>query len=136
MTTPRPALVWRWLPFRLVLAVIPAWFTLSILVFNVVTPIKALAALVLAVTVVSPVAGFLAAVALAPLGHLFAVVISNNDFRISEVIVVAFLAGWLLRGLDDRFGPRVPHAIGWLTAAAVVASIAGSTWRLSRYRAS
>jgi O-antigen ligase len=133
VTTPRPALVWRWLPFRLVLAVIPAWFTLSILVFNVATPIKALAALVLAITVVSPVAGFLSAVALAPLGHLFAVVISNNDFRISEVIVVAFLAGWLLRGLDDRFGPRVPHAIGWLTAAAVVASIAGSTWRLSRY---
>lgn len=115
------------------LAAVPAWLTLSILIFDVATPTKALVALVLALTIASPPAGFLAAVAIAPLGHLFAVVATNTDFRISEAAVLAFLTGWLLRGVDDRFGPRVPYAIGWLAAAAIVASIAGSVWRLGRY---
>jgi O-antigen ligase len=132
VTTSRPALLWRSLPLRLVLAVIPAWFTLSILIFNVETPIKALVGFILALSIVSPAAGFLCALAVAPLGHLLAVIITDNNFRITEAAVLAFFAGWLLRGYADRRGPSVPRAIGWLTAGAMVASIVGSTWRLSR----
>jgi len=113
--------------------VIPAWFTLSILIFNVEAPTKALVASILALSIASPVGGFLCAVAVAPFGHLLSVVITNNDFRITEAAVLAFFTGWLLRGCADRRGPRVPRAIGWLTAAAIVASIVGSVWRLGRY---
>src|SRR5262245_12684139 len=129
----RQALIWRSLPLRLVLAVIPAWFTLSILIFNVGTPIKLLVAFVLVLSIASPVAGFLLAVAVAPLGHLLSVLISYGGFRITEAAVLAFFTGWLLRGYEDHRGPGVPRAVGWLTAAAIVASIAGSTWRLGRY---
>ena len=112
---------------------IPAWFTLSILIFDVGTPIKLLVAFVLVLSIVSPVAGFLLAVAVAPLGHLLSVLMSYSGFRITEAAVLAFFTGWLLHGYEDHRGPGVPRGVGWLTAAAIVASIAGSTWRLGRY---
>ena len=131
--TSRQALIWRWLPVRLLLAVIPAWFTVSILIFNVEMPTKVIVGSILALSIVSPVAGFLCALAVAPLGHLLSVLITYNDFRVTEAVVLAFFTGWLLHGYADHRGPEMPRAIGWLMAAAIVASIAGLVWRLGRY---
>ena len=128
-----PSFGWS-LPARLVLQALPAALTLFVLLANVVWTIKAVLTLVLGVTLASPAAGLLLVAVVAPLGQLIAPIAAYPDFRITEAIAVAFLAGWLARGLPDRRGPRMAGAVAaGLFAAAVVASIAGLTWRLSAY---
>jgi O-antigen ligase len=127
-------LIWRWLPLRLALALLPLAPTFTVLFFNVGPFIRSVAALTFGVTLVSPAAGLLLTAAIAPFGELMAAAIGASNFRISEVVVLAFLSGWLLRWLPDRRGPRVAApAAGWLFAITVAASIAGLAWQLGRY---
>ena len=126
--------VWRWLPLRLAIAAFPLWFTIATLIFRIGWRTKLVVALVLGVTLASPAEGLLLAAAFAPLGLLIATYVDDQNFRISEAVVAAFLVGWLLRALPDRRGPGVAGpAIGWLFAATVVASIAGLAWQLRIY---
>src|SRR5258706_14670271 len=127
-------LIWRWLPLRLALALLPIAPTFTVLFFNVGPFIRSVAALTLGVTLVSPPAGLLLTAAIAPFGELMAAAIGATNFRLTEVVVLAFLSGWLLRWLPDRRGPRVAApAAGWLFAITVAASIAGLAWQLGRY---
>lgn len=100
--------------------------------FNVGWPTKLIVGAMLVVSAIDPIAGFLAVVALAPFGHLVAVVVAVENFRMTEAIVLAFFTGWLLHGWSDRDGPRMPRAIATLFAAAVLASIGGLAWQLGR----
>ncbi len=112
------------------LAAIPLWLTLAVPLFET-GRIALVVGFIFAVTVAAPVQGLLLAAVLAPLGQLLTRVVGAGDFRMSEAIVVAFLAGWLVRGLEDAEGPRVPApAAAWLFAAAVVAWIGERAWRL------
>jgi O-antigen ligase len=85
--------------------------------------------LVFAVSIISPATGLLAVAVAAPFGELSAVLLGLPVFRASEAVVLAFLAGWLLRGAPDRPGPRLPTVLGWLLSALVVSSVAGQMWR-------
>jgi O-antigen ligase len=129
----RPARLWRSPAFRLAVAIVPGWVTFALLIFNVGWPTKAIVGFVLMLSIFSPVAGFVTAVAVAPLGRLIAATVSVENFRIGEAIVLSFFVGWLLRGWLDRRGPRVPGRIGWTLIAAVAASVGGLAWRLGRY---
>jgi O-antigen ligase len=125
--------VWRSLPLRLAIVAIPLWVTVAVLVFNVGWRIKLLIGMVFGVTLVAPAHGLLLAAALAPLGQLIAEFIGPTHFRIGEAIILAFLAGWVLRGGPDRPGPRVPAPMfGALFAVTVIASIVGLAWRLEQ----
>jgi hypothetical protein len=127
-------LIWRWLPLRLALALLPLAPTFTVLFFNVGPFIRSVAALTLGVTLVSPPAGLLLTAAIAPFGELIAAAIGATNFRISEMVVLAFLTGWLLRWLPDRRGPRLAApAAWWLFAITVAASIVGLAWQLGRY---
>ena len=108
VTTPRPALVWRWLPFRLV-----ARGDSGVVHAVDSRPQRRDADRALA----APRArdhGGVAGRGFSLCGRAlsrrsatsFAVVISNNDFRISEVIVGVCLAGWLASGTRTTAGPR------------------------------
>ena len=129
----QPARLWRCPALRLAAAIVPGWITLAILIFNVGWPTKAIVGLELILSIVSPAAGFVAAVAVAPLGRLIAALVSVDNFRIGEAVILSFFVGWSLRGWADHRGPRAPGRIGWVLAAAVAASIAGQLWRLGRY---
>jgi O-antigen ligase len=119
------------LALRLTIAAVPLWLTIAALIFHVGWGVKAVIALVLAVAFASPVHGLLVVAALAPLGQLIGSLVGDETFRISEAVVVAFLAAWLLRSLPDRRGPGVAvPLIGWLLGITVVASIAALTWQL------
>ena len=127
-------LVWRSLPVRLSLIAIPIGLTTTVLVFNVGPAIRLIAATALVVSFLSPVHGLLLVATFAPIGRLVAMVIGAGEFRIGEVIVLAFFVGWLLRARADRPGPRMPAATaGWLFAAAIVGSIAGLALKLDAY---
>ena len=125
------SLIWRSLPLRLAIAAIPLWLTASVLISNVTWPIKLSIAATLGVSLAAPIRGLLLVAALAPVSDLIAPMIRSiapmmraTDVSVGEALVVAFLAGWLLRRLPDRGGPRVAApAAGWLLAAAVVARL-------------
>jgi O-antigen ligase len=129
----RPAIVWRSLVLRMALLAVPAWFTIAVLIFRVPVSIKLIVAFVLAMSLVSPVAGLLTVAALAPLGTLLSQYAGDGNFRMSEAMVLAFVTGWLLHALKDRPGPGVPSTIGWLLAAAIAASVGGVAWQFRRY---
>ena len=127
-------LIWRSRALRLVLAAVPLGLTTFVLISNVGWPTKLVFAVALGVSVATPVNGLLLVAIVAPLGQLIAPLIGATNFRISEAVVLAFLAGWLLRASPDRPGPRISGgALGWLLATTIVASIAGSAWQLGRY---
>jgi O-antigen ligase len=117
------------------MAAAPMAMTVSVLAANVTWSTKAAIAITLIVTAVDPVHGLLLVALTAPLGQLIAPTVAYPDFRIGEAIVLAFLAGWLARGLADRRGPRMPGAIAaGLFAATILASIAGLAWQLRAYQ--
>jgi O-antigen ligase len=125
---------WRAVAVRLAIVAIPFWLTVPVVVANVDWPIRAVVALVLAVTLASPGAGLLLIAATAPLAELIGPMIGAGNFRIGESMVMAFLVAWLLRSLPDRRGPGVAApAAGWLLATTIGASIAGLAWQLGRY---
>jgi O-antigen ligase len=127
-------LIWRWPALRLALVAVPLALTFTILTFSVGPFIRTVGAVTLGVSLVSPAGGLLLVTAVTPFGQMIATAMGADDFRIGEVIVLAFLTGWLLRALPDRHGPRAaaPWA-GWLFAVTIVASVAGLTWQLGRY---
>jgi O-antigen ligase len=128
----RPALVWRSFALRMALLAVPAWFTVAVLVFRVPMSVKLIVGVVLATSLVSPVAGLLAVAALAALGSLLSQLVDGGTFRMSEAVVLAFFTGWLLRALKDRPGPGVPSTVGWLLAGVVAASAGGVAWQFRR----
>ena len=126
--------IWRSLPIRLGLLALPLALITTVLLFNVGPSIKFIAAITLAVTLASPVHGLLLTAAVAPLGQLIAVAIGAGGFRIGEMIVLAFLTGWLLRPGPDRHGPASPApAAAWLFAVAIVGSVAGLALQLRAF---
>ena len=127
-------ITWRTLALRLAIVALPFWLTVPVVISNVDWPIKALVALVLAVTFANPGGGLLLTACTAPLADLIGELIGARNFRVGEAMTLAFLVAWLLRSLPDRRGPRVAApAAGWLFATAIVASIAGLAWQLGRY---
>ena len=84
-------------------------------------------------TLASPMYGLLAVAFLVPLGHLLAVLMDQEAFRLSEAFVLAFLAAWVLRPHAYRSGPRLPAAGASLLAATIIASIAAQMWLLRQY---
>jgi hypothetical protein len=79
---------------------------------------KLIAVFIFAITLAAPPRGLLLVAALAPIGRVLATP--------ADAIAAAFIAGWVLRALPDRAGPRVaaPFA-AWLFCALVVGSFAG-----------
>jgi O-antigen ligase len=124
-------LVWRSRILRLSLAAVPTWFTVAVLVFNTPWRTKLLVGSVFATALVSPSRGLLAVAALTPLGHLLETGLGLEPFRIGEAIVIAFLAGWLLRERGDRSGPRVPAIAAWSLAGVAGASVAAQAWSVA-----
>ena len=113
---------------RRLLCVAPCSVTLVALAAST-TPgaAKIVMAAVLIVTLADPAEGLLLTAALAPLGAFFAALFDLGPFRLTEAIVVAFIAGWLLRNtpaVDKGPGlPRYGAAAAWLFAALVTGSI-------------
>jgi O-antigen ligase len=128
-------IVWRSLAARLALAALPTWFTITVLVFATPWQVKLLIASVFTWTLISPAGGFLAALAIAPLGQLIAALKGPAFFRIGEAVVLAFIAGWLLRSQPDRQGPRVAGVVGWLLALTVAVSVGAQAWQLEHFAA-
>ena len=98
------AAVWKSHGLRLLIATPLLYVTVVALIFHSGWAAKALVALALGMAIASPFHGLLFAAAVAPLGVLGATLIHDEAFRISEAVVVAFLAGWLLR---ERFHERL-----------------------------
>ena len=127
---------WPAVALRLAIVAVPCWLTIPVLFSNVDVAIRALIAIVLAVTLINPADGLLLIAVVAPLAELLTPIIDSRNWRIAESTVLTFLAAWMLRSLTqrDRRGPRVPApALAWLWAAAIVGSIGGLAWQLSRY---
>jgi O-antigen ligase len=124
-------LVWRSRILRLSLAAVPTWFTIAVLVFDTPWRTKLLVGSVFATALISPSRGLLAVAFLTPLGHLLETGLGLEPFRISEAIVIAFLAGWLLGGRGDRSGPRVPAIAAWSLAGVACASVAAQAWSVA-----
>src|SRR5262245_13459817 len=129
-----PAIVWRSLPLRLATLAIPLWFTAAVLILSTPWRLKLIVGAMLALSIAAPAEGLLAVAVLVPLGHLIAFATVLDTFRLAEALVLAFLTGWLVRADADRPGPRVPGAVGWLFAAAVLASIVSQIWQLGQTR--
>ncbi len=90
---------------------------------------KLIALAVFAISLVAPVRGLVLAIFLAPLGHLLAVAAGLRGACVTDTVAVAFIAGWLLRRLPDRPGPRVAAPLlGLFLCALVAASTAGVLW--------
>jgi O-antigen ligase len=114
-------------------AATPAWFTIAVLVFNTPLRLKLIVGAFFAAGLFFPAHALLAVAAVAPVGRLIGFALDLHTFRLTEAIVVAFLAGWLLRTRPDPPGPRFPAAAGWLAALGIVASISGQAWKLAQY---
>jgi O-antigen ligase len=102
------------------------------------TPLVARGAIaaVFFITLVDSGAGLLSVAALAPLGSLLAALFGLGTFRLTEAIVLAFLAAWLVQAPPDGEGPRLPRYArisGWLFAVLVVSVTSGVVSQLFRY---
>ena len=131
--------LWRSSAARLAFAAIPLFTTIAVVTLPVPYPIvpwpiKLAVAAVFGATVLAPDVGLLLVAAGAPFGDLAAVLLGLPVFRLSEAIVLAFVAGWLIRGEADRPGPSVPSTLVWLLSALVASSIAAQAWTAG-YRA-
>lgn len=133
-----PALIWRAAALRLLLAVIPAWCTVAILIAAPSWHLSVIIAGVAAVTLLSPAGGLLAVTLLTPFGFLLQKFVVLQ-LRMSEAIVLAFLAAWLLRTAGVRRisqGPAVPPVMAsaaWLLGLAIVCSVAITAARLTPF---
>jgi O-antigen ligase len=132
---PRSSLIWRSTALRLSLAAIPVLCTSSLLVQPTPWSIKLIVGGLAALSVASPEYGLLVIALLTPFGTLLRQIL-DVPFRMSEVLALAFLAGWLLPPRDDRSGPRIPPPMalaGWLLGLAIVSSIGVLILRLAPY---
>jgi len=117
---------------RLALAVFPVWCTASLLVFNAPWGFRFLATAMFGISAAAPHIGLLALAAFIPLGHLVQAGLNLYPFRVTEAVVLAFFAGWLVRPEPDHDGPRVPSTAAWLLALLICASVAAQMWIASR----
>jgi len=130
----RTPLVWRSTPVRALLAAFPLWCTAGVLLLWTVWRQKLLVGAIAALTLASPASGLVAVAALTPFGAILEAVL-DLPFRLSEEVVLAFLAAWLIRAAGDRRGPRMPPAMtaaGWLLGVAALASAAALTYERAR----
>jgi hypothetical protein len=121
--------LWRSTAARLAFAIIPCCTTVGVVTLLVPWPMRVAIGLVFAISIISPATGLVAVAMAAPFGELSAVLLGLPVFRASEAVVLAFLAGWLLRGAPDRPGPRLPTVLAWLLSALVVSSVAAASGR-------
>jgi O-antigen ligase len=104
---------------RRALAVLPC----AILLVALVSPdtphlARIFLVVIFGVTLWNPASGLLATAALAPLGAYFAALDGLVDFRLSEIILLSFLAACLLhidKGQPTHQGPRLPR-YSWIAA--------------------
>lgn len=127
------------------LGLLPAWLTLTALASPALPIVgKIIILIVVLASAWDPSEGLLLVTGLAPLGALLATVFDLGPFRLTEALVLAFLAGWLLRGplgagrdfglTDQEMPAPPPYALraAWLLAAAIAASAAGLVWQFAR----
>jgi len=123
---------------RRLLSVLPC-AALLVALLSPGTPLLArlLIVVLFGVTLWNPAAGLLAAAGLAPLGAFVAALDRMADFRLTEVILLSFIAAWLLRppvdqrpGAADQ-GPRLPR-YAWTAAWLFAVLLAGLSFALSR----
>jgi O-antigen ligase len=120
---------------RRALAVIPC----AILLLALVSPdtphlARVFLIAIFGVTLWSPASGLLATAALAPLGAYFAAFDGLVDFRLSEIILLSFLAACLLhpdRGPRSNRGPTLPR-YAWIAAWFFSVLIASLSFALCR----
>lgn len=119
------------------LLAIPLWMVIAVTVLSPATPAvaKVVMVTVLATTLWSPAEGLLLAVGLAPLGAILAAVFGLSPFRLSEAIIVSFIAAWLAGPTSAAGdGPRMPRyasTAAWLFGAVVVGSVVGLSWQVA-----
>lgn len=126
------AVVWRSRTLRIALAAFPLWCTASLLIFNAPWRFRLPVTALFVVTAVAPHVGLLILTAFVPLGHLVEAGLKLYPFRLTEAMVLAFFAGWLVRGRTDCDGPRVPATAGWLLALVIGASVVAQLWAALR----
>jgi len=117
---------------RLALAAFPLWCTASLFIFNAPWRFRVIVATLFGLSATAPHVGLLALAAFVPLGHLSEAGLRLYPFRVTEAAVLAFFAGWLVRGQPDRDGPRVRSTPAWLLALVVCASVAAQMWIASQ----
>jgi len=126
----QPAFFWRCWPLRVSAAIVPVWLTAAVLVLGAPLPMKVLVGAMLAVSITSPYTGLLAVAAVVPLADYIGIMLNLGSYRLGEALLIAFIAGWLIRGeKDDRAGPRLAAGIGWVVAASIVASMLATAAR-------
>src|SRR5471032_2020537 len=113
---------------RLALAAVPLWLIGSFATSSTIDPsIRAVIVAVSVLALIAPAEGLLIVALLTPFGDLVAIGMMA-PLRFAEALVVAFLAGWLLRPAFRRtIGPSPPATItysAWGVAAIVLASSA------------
>jgi len=123
---------------RLLLAAFPLWSLLAVLIFRTGWPLKLAVAGMAGLTLISPAAALMCIAAIAPVGAAAADAIGMQQYRLAEMLVLTFLAVWLLRAGEDHPGPRVPPvmaAAGWLLGLTLAASVASVAWRMREFPA-
>ncbi len=138
---------------RRLLGLLPA-AALAVALFSPSTPLLARIVIVVlsGMTLWDPAAGLLLTAGFAPLGS-FAIALDRvADFRLTEVILLSFIAAWLLRRQPNQNPeprtpnpepgtrnpePRLPHyawAAAWLFAVLLVSLCVGLSSQLLRYQ--
>jgi len=125
------------LTFRRVLSVAPC--LVAILAFiSPSTPMFARCAIAAVglVTFIDSSAGLLLVAAVGPLGSYLAALVGLGPFRLTEAMLLAFIAAWLVQPPPQGDGPRLPRyatIAGWLFAVLVVGVTSGVVSQLFRY---
>jgi O-antigen ligase len=134
----RPALIWRSTALRLVLAAFPLWSAIAVLTFHTTGALKIAVAAIALLTLAAPAAGLCAIAVLTPVALAMAGALHLSGYRMSEMLVMTFLAAWLLRAGSDRSGPRLPAlmaAAGCLLAVTAATSVGSLAWRMKEFPA-
>jgi O-antigen ligase len=134
----RPPLIWQSTALRLVIAAFPLWSATAVLTFHTTWPLKIAVAALALLTLAAPAAGLCALAVLTPLALGIAGALQLSGYRMSEMLVMTFLAAWLLRAGADRSGPRLPAvmtAASWLLAVATATSVGSLAWRMGEFPA-
>src|SRR5206468_11097769 len=88
--------VWRSTAVRLLLAAFPLWSIMAVVMFHTTWQLKLAVGVTAGATLVSPFAGLLGLAVLSPIGAATAGAIRMQQYRLAEMLVMAFLAAWLL----------------------------------------
>jgi O-antigen ligase len=123
--------------FRRILSVAPCLVAILALI-SPSTPMFARCAIAAVglVTLIDSAVGLLLIAALCPLGSYLAALAGLGEFRLTEAMLLAFIAAWLVQPPPDTEGPRLPRyatIAGWLFAVLVVSVTSGVVSQLFRY---